>query len=47
MFMFWRSISFLALLAALTGCGTLKKLCPYAAASAPADPLAAFPPVAS
>ena len=32
----------MALTVALTSCSTLKKLCPYAAATTPADPLAAF-----
>src|ERR1039458_3822516 len=40
--MFWKSISFVALTVTLTGCGTMKKFCPFAAATAPADPLAAF-----
>ncbi len=37
--MFWKCLSLAAFAVALTGCSTMKKLCPCAA---PADPLAAF-----
>jgi Zn-dependent oligopeptidase len=40
--MFWRRISFILLAAALTGCSTMKKLCPCAISKAAPDPLAAF-----
>jgi Zn-dependent oligopeptidase len=40
--MFRKYLSFVALTVALTSCSTMKKLCPCAASSAPADPLAAF-----
>jgi Zn-dependent oligopeptidase len=40
--MFWKCLSFVALTVALAGCTTMKKLCPFAAPTTPADPLAAF-----
>jgi thimet oligopeptidase len=40
--MFWKYLSFAALTLALAGCSTMKKLCPFASATPPADSLAAF-----
>ena len=40
--MFWKYLSFAALTVTLAGCSTMKKLCPFASATPPADSLAAF-----